>query len=382
MNKTTTSHLLLLIPIAILVFLFSCRGNPNEEDLPSDIEKYEFLEFSGGQAVFDPEDVVRADNNWELLLACKKPRTRENLNKMGISCTESQIMLLQAMGFIDIDDKDAQPESIQTTLSILGYTKKQALIQKVRKMAYEFAGEIEEDIHVLMDILKKTGHRERAFSIFFSFIVDGIAWFPFRSQAYVSEFELTLEKPLYDGIYWAYYPKREFRCGTNIALGNDLYVLLNWSDDAREKIQKVFNWTNLNQIHSDLLEQGRIVHAELRQALEPYGIVDAEGNLTVLTIEMNDDDPIFQNCQTLAAKVVQFIGAKMDLKELWEEFGFTNAETAFVVTYHEWMWELMMLLAEKGIVEIPFAFINQEEAEARDISRLIFVVKGKINQSG
>jgi hypothetical protein len=379
MNKTTTSHLLLLILIPSLVVFFSCRGDPFEEDLPSDVEKYEFLEFSGGQAVFDPEDVIRADNNWKLLLACKEPRTRESLNRTGISCTESQIMLLQAMGFIDFDRKDVQLESIKTTLTILGYAEKQAMILKVRKMASEFADEIEEDFCVLIDILKKTEHRERAFSIFFSFVVDGIVWFPFRGQAYVSEFELTLEKPLYDGIYWAYYPQREFRCGTNVALGNDLYVLLNWSDGAQEKIQKVFNWANLNQIHTDLLEQGRIVHAELRQALEPYGIVDAEGNLTVLTIEMKEDDPIFQISQILAMKAVQFIGEKMDRKELCKEFGFSDEETAFVVTYHEWMWELMMLLVEKDFVDIPLAFENPEKATPQDIGRLIFVVKGKIN---
>jgi hypothetical protein len=378
-NKRTTSQTLLPVITAFLIFLYGCQGHPSEQNLPLNIEKYEFLEFSGGQAVFDPEKVVRADNNWEILLACKEPTTRESLNKRGISCTESQIMLLRAMGFIGGDVNDAQPECIKTTLSILGSKKKQALIQKVREMASELADETEEDIRVLLDILKKTGHEERAFSILFSFIVDGIVWFPLRSQAYVSEFELTLEKPLYDGIFWAYYPKREFRCGTNIALGNDLYVLLNWSDRAQEKIQKVFNWPNLNQIHTDLLEQGRIVHAGLRKALEPYGIVDEEGHLTVLTIEMTEADPIFQISQVLAAKVVQFIGAKMNRKKLCEEFGFSDQEAAFVVAYHEWMWELMMNLVERGIVDIPLAFKNPEKAEPQDIGGLIFIVKGKIN---
>ena len=156
--------------------------------------------------------------------------------------------------------------------------------------------------------------------------------------------------------------------------------MLNWSDGAQENIQKVFNWPNLNQIHTDLLEQGRIVHAELRPALEPYGIVDAEGNLTVPTIEMNETDPIFQISQILAMKVVKFIGVNMDRKGLCEEFRFSDEETAFVVTYHEWMWELMIYLIEKGFVELPFAFENPGEAEPQDIGRLIFTEKSPFNK--
>jgi len=339
---------------------------------------YEALRFSGGQEVFPPDKIASTDNNWEIMLSCLGGKTREELQENGIHFTESQLMLLKAMGFLEFSE-DAGIEKLVTALPILGFSEKQALMQKVRSLAVEIEPGLRDDIKRLKETLAKQGYEDYLYSILFSAVVDGIVWFPFRAQGLVKEFALDRDRPLFDGVYWAYYPKRDFRCGTNIALGKDVFMILNWSDGPSEKIQEVFYWDNLYALRNEFLEYGRVADKELKSKLLPYGVVNDNGEFTVPIIEMKPDDQIFSICQSIAEKIVGFISQRWDLEKLQEEFGFADKEKAFVVAYHEWMWELMEYLGEKGIVKKPLAFSDPEEAGPKDIGKLFFIVRGSIN---
>lgn len=363
-------------------FLFLCfsqckikNKGDNDVNFPLDVTKYEFLRYSGGQEYFSPDKIVRSDNNWEILLSCIGGKTRKELKENGVTFSESQLMLLKAMRFLDFI-KDSYTEKIITTLPILGFSEKQSLIHKVRNLVSEIEPELRDDIKMLKETLVKQGYEEYLFSILFSAVVDGIVWFPLRAQGVVKEFKLNQNRPLYDGVYWAYYPRRDFRCGTNIALGDDVFIVLNWSDGPMKKIQEVFNWNNLYALRDDFIENGKIVNDELKLKLKPYDILNDTGNFKVPIIEMKTEDQIFLICQSIATKLVSFIIQKFNLDDIEKEFGFSDKEKAFVVTYHEWMWEYMEYLDEKGIVKKPFAFSNPEEAKPKHIGKLLFIVKG------
>jgi hypothetical protein len=365
--------------------LFLCLNNCNveeksktSENYPSDFAKYEFLRYSGGQEIFSPDKIVSSDNNWEILLSCLGGKTREELEDNGVLFTESQLMLLKAMGFLDIvEEPDA--EKLITTLPILGFSEKQALIQKVKNLVYATESELGDDIKRLKETLEKNGYEEYTFSILFSAVVDGIVWFPFRAQGFVKEFALDQSRPLFDGVYWAYYPKRDFRCGSNIAIGDDVYMILNWSDGPMKKIQEVFHWDNLYALRDEFLKYGKVVDEDLRSELIPYGVLDNEGDFIVPLIEMDVNDQVFLICQSMAAKIIGSINQKLDLENIKEEFGFADREKAFVVAYHEWMWEFMEHLDEQGIVKKPIAFSDPEKAGPRDIGKLFFIVRGSIS---
>jgi hypothetical protein len=367
-----------------ICFLFlclnQCKGpgeTPTDENEPADFAAYETLKYSGGQEVFPPGEIASLDNNWEILLFCQGGKTREALREEGVDFTESQLMLLKAMGFLDTVE-DSGMEKWVTTLPILGFREKKALIRQLRDLAHEIEPLLRDDIQKLKEALSEKGWEGHTFSILFSAVVDGIVWFPFRAQGFVKEFALDRDRPLFDGVYWAYYPKRDFRCGTNIALGDDVYAILNWSDGPMDKIQEVFHWDNLYALRDQFLKHGKVVDEELRSELIPYGVLDQEGSFTVPLIEMDPNDPLFSLCQSMASAIVGFISQKMDFENLREEFGFADTEKAFVVAYHEWMWELMGYLDEQGIVKKPVAFSNPEKAGPEDIGRLFFIVRGSI----
>jgi hypothetical protein len=369
------------IPIFLLALLLlsvnTCmetKTNTVKEGYPPDIGDYEFLRYSGGQEIISPDHVVHADNNWEILLTCLESKTKKELREMDIKFTESQLMLLRAMRFIDYEG-----DTIKTIMPILGAKEKQKLIPYLRQLARDIEPVLKDDIHQLKEILFTQGYPDHVFSVLFSCVVDGLVWFPFRAQGLVKEFSLTEERPLFDGIYWAYYPKRDFRCGTNIAMGEKTFVLLNWSDGPQKKIQNVFYWENLYSMQKQLDEYGKIVDDDLISQLLPYGVVDEQGHMTVPVIEMKLDDPVFLACQSMAAKIVGFVNQNLDLDALQKEYGFSDKETAFVVVYHEWMWEFMEYLVENGIIDKPLAFKQPDLAEKKDIGKLLFVIKGSIS---
>ncbi len=369
------------IPLIFMIGLFliavSCTDDNkfiSENNYPPDIDQYEFLRFSGGQEIVSPDQVVHADNNWEILLSCLEAKTKKELKKENIKFTDSQLMLLQAMRFIDCDD-----ETIKTTLPILGAKEKQFLIPYLRQLAQDMTPLLSDDILQLKEILISQGFPEHVFSMIFSGVVDGMVWFPFRAQGWISEFALSEKRPLFDGVYWAYTPKRDFRGGSNIAIGEKTLVVLNWSDGPQEKIQKIFHWENLYSLQEQLDQHGLIVEQDLIDQLLPYRVVDEEGRMTVPVIEMKRDDPLFQICQSMAANIVGFMNQNLDLEALQKEYSLPDKEAAFVVTYHEWMWEFMEYITEIGLIDKPLAFEQPELAEKKDIGKLLFVIKGSIS---
>ena len=51
-------------------------------------------------SLFQPEDYVRLDNNWEILYNLRTPRALDELREMGVKCSDSQWMLLRVAGLI------------------------------------------------------------------------------------------------------------------------------------------------------------------------------------------------------------------------------------------------------------------------------------------
>jgi len=366
-----------LLVISLFLFFGSCtktKESAVEPGYPLDIDEYEFLRFSGGQEIISPDRVVRADNNWQILLSCLEAKTRRELNEMNVEFRESQLMILQAMRFVDCDEK-----IIKTTMPILGAKEKKKLTPYLLQLAQDIEPNLRDDINQLKEILASQGYPDHMFSVLFSCVVDGLVWFPFRAQGLVSEFALSEKRPLFDGVYWAYTPKRDFRYGSNIAMGEKTLVVLNWSDGPQEKIQKVFHWENLYFLQEQLDQHGKIVEQDLIDQLLPYGVVDEEGSMTVPVIEMKMDDPLFRICQSMAQKIVGFMNQNLDLDALRTEYGLPDKEAAFVVAYHEWMWEFMEYITEIDLIDKPLAFEQPDLAEKKDVGKLLFLIKGNIS---
>lgn len=133
-----------------------------EEDYPKDIKKYELL-LMGTSSKVSPRPVIKMDNNWEILLACLSEKTKEELKEIGISFTDSQIMLLQTMRLLE-----AKEEKLKTTMPILGSVKMRSLRKKMRDLNFKIEPELRSDVDALKTELKKIGREENIYTILFS----------------------------------------------------------------------------------------------------------------------------------------------------------------------------------------------------------------------
>lgn len=149
--------------VLLLTHAFPVFGSHDtlSKQYPTDINRYEFLRYSGGQEILSVDAVIRADNNWEILLACLGGKTREELQAIGVEINESQLMLLSVMRFVEVK-KEAGREKIVTIMPILGLNKKQALIQRVRSVTREVELVVRDDLSLLIKTLRDAGHEDRA----------------------------------------------------------------------------------------------------------------------------------------------------------------------------------------------------------------------------
>lgn len=346
-----------------------CQEIECEKNYPSDLEKYSISYYGGGNNIISPQLVFKADNNWEILLACIEGKTKDDLKEKGIEFCDSQLILLHAMRLLEL-----RGSNLKTMLPILGSVKTHALRRQMRELAVKMDVELRAEIKILTQELRKIGRESNAFTILFSYALDDMPWDFFEEKDLVRPMEeKSREKPLWAGVYFACYPGRATRCGTNSETRHGLSFKVNWGGAGR-KVMKYFNWLNLKMLLNDYAEDGRITFERLRKGLAETGIFDCEGKLTVPVIKENSADQMYVICCSIADKSARLFLENIDIERLMEEFDFYDKEKATVVTYHEWMWEYMDYLVEKGVVQRPFHFTHPEESSPKDIGALLFVV--------
>ena len=339
----------------------------SDDNYPKDFKLYDFTLF-GGATLLSPSQVIKIDNNWEILLACLSEKTKNELRSMGITFTESQLHLLQLMRFLDINN-----EKLKTKMPILGSAQTLALRKKVRDLVIEITPLLMSGIEDFKTELKTIKREESTYPILFSYVLDGLPWKIFYEDELLSH--SSQEEPIWYGLFWAAYPPRRYSSGTNSYDGRYASVRVTTGVDVRRELWEGFSFSNLKLIRDNFTEHGKLINKKLIKELEPYEIVDSSGNLSVPIIREDTDDKLFVICESVAKKVVELFLLNVNLEELVKEFGFNVESEALIVCYHEFMWELLEYLEEKDIVKKPFFFYRPDEATFKDLGSLLFIIK-------
>ena len=69
--------------------------------------------------------------------------------------------------------------------------------------------------------------------------------------------------------------------------------------------------------------------------------------------------------------------AKTDVEQLKTSYGFNNSSETVVIFYHEIMFDLMDLLLENQVIQLPTAFKSSDKATFKDAADLCFIVISK-----
>jgi hypothetical protein len=309
--------------------------------------------------------IINKGNNWDILVALKDGKTLEELKKTGIKFTQKQIEVLQAMNLIDKKD-----EKYKTLVTILNAEETNKIRLTTKEIAKKIIPIIQNDFTIFSKFLKEQGFENNLYTVFFSYIMDNIVWNKFESKNIISNQELTVEKPIWDGTIWFIYPKRKFECGTNSHSFENLTAATNWTDSLTLSKTNIVNYEALLK---DFKKNSRITDTTIKDKLIQYDICDASGKLKVPFIKNDTTNNFNICCNHIANKIVNYLVENIDFSTIETKYNIQSKGDAIIILYHDIMWDILDILEENGQLIKPIAFSHPEKSVPSGLKDLFFI---------
>lgn len=316
---------------------------------------------------YHPSTVVGADNNWQLLLAMKNGLMLKQLDSLKVPYTKSQLLLLMSQRLLNKSDG-----IYKTVIPILDTEQTAHLRKQSQFVASEIYPEIEHECHKLVAYLSKQNKAQNAYSILFSYVLDGLIWERFEKEGIVKERDNT---EIWSGNYWFLTPKRTTDCGgTNSLTSKNFAFIWNWSHT--EKVTDGL-WNKNIEALFPLAQGNNIPDKEIINEFEAYGFFDKNLRLTIPVINEKENNTLYLLSNSIIDKLMPAFLAKTDVELLKTSYIFNDNSETVVIFYHEIMFDLMDLLLEKQVIQLPSAFQSPDKATPKDATDLCFIVISK-----
>ena len=91
------------IMIMLIIFFSQINAQQSSKQEPKTLNDYRVIQYISSSG-YDPIKVMRLDNNGDLLFACKKGKTKEQLHEMDILVGNSQIRLLEVYDLLLVEN--------------------------------------------------------------------------------------------------------------------------------------------------------------------------------------------------------------------------------------------------------------------------------------
>lgn len=306
-------------------------------DDPDDLAEWGLHCFCLG-ARSTPHHVVKMDDNGRLLFRARLGVSRTELRHYGIDPSDSQIALLRAYHLIAVEG-----DRLATTFPVLGSDETAGLRTRMAGLAEAVASEIAVDVSGLADVLAGQGLAGCVYGVLFGYVIDGLIWDRLRSDGLLPSGELSVERPYWNGAFWAVYPPREGAMGTNEIEESGVRLTMVWTDETVRSLNRLADAPALRSALR-VVSRGSLPRAALAvEGGEMWTLVDDEGRPTIPIIRRRDSDPVHGIGLRIAEKVVSAL-----LRDL--------PEAGVVASAHELIWSLMDALEAAGMVRRPGTF--------------------------
>ncbi len=314
-----------------------------------------------------PVDIVRMDNNGEILLACLEPTSTETLESKGIKFRHSQLELLVDWNLLDYDAKN---ETYHTTIYVYGEEKASALRDLVRETADELAKALGDDLIVLKDDLEKIGREKSLFAILFAYVLHDYSMQQLGEEIYGKP-RLSAERPFWNGYSWAVYPIQKFHVAVTALPGDGATVFkISPRSAPGPSFQQLFSFVE------DVTADSRIDDPEEIKNFMNFGVCDDQGELTI---------PVFERDRTrkltvMAERVYSATVELVESDEMKEILGMETRAQAAMFIHYELRYGFLAGLLEDGTIEAPIDFENAPKADLRDVGNLMFLMKSEASE--
>ncbi len=318
-----------------------------------------------------PRQVVKNSNNYEILLALRHPMTLEELAATGIPHSENQILLLQSQRLIERDGN-----TYRTTIPILDSLQTSALRADSYETGKILVPEIVDDCRNLVEHLSSEGMPHHAFSLLFSYVLDGKIWKVMEKKDMITGRNKESHES-WEGNYWILYNKRKtLQCGTNTMNARGKYSLkINWSDDLIRMASPLFSSKNLNAFLKEIDANNKVSEPSAFSFFTEIGVIRPDGSINIPIIEDSEANRIHVFAETISDKLTEALQTKIDIEAITHKYGFSDTHEAMVIFYHEVMWDILGELVERGVVHRPAVFASPQTAKLSDVRDLCFLLR-------
>lgn len=364
--------------IVLCVMAFTAMVVPSHQALgqntapPPPFREYDVHQYIMSTAN-GPSSILGLDSNGDIVLAARGGITRAGLRALGTPFSESQIALLTTYRLLE--EKD---DTLRTVFPILGPDETRQLRQRTLAVAPALARRLEPQVRDLQKELRRIGREKNAYSIIFSYVLDGLVWDEFAKRRMVRHREITAEAPLWSGEVWAVHPPRSFSPGTNSISEKGISLKVTWTKAAiPQMLPFVADFPTLERMFDDYRSMGVVKDKHAREVFGPFDLFDDSGRFTIPVIDEGRSNRLYRAARAIAAAVAVDVSELLGPEELVQAFHLRDNEQALVIAYHELMWDVMDQLEELGLAEKPTAFAAPKEAKPADIAALVFIARSR-----
>ncbi len=354
------------------LFMTSCqKSKPAQIQAPKSLNDYRVIQFISASG-YSPTQIMALDNNGAILYTCRSRKTREELQGMGIKTTESQLRLLDLYDLLNEKDN-----VLKTAIPILQPDQIGRIRRSSLALAEKIVPLIKPEVLQLVADLGGIGREKNTYSILFSYILDGKAWDAFEARGLMHPVAIDAQHPFWSGEVWALYPDRSYFCGTNSWKAGKYVFYENWNSVSMPRLspfhQAIKRIDDATFIH--VIDKGVIDDPSWRETFAPFGIADEDGRLTLPIFSENRDNTIYAHSQAIINEIADNIVKLISFENLKDEYDFRDAQQAFVVYYHELMWDIMAILEKDQVVTKPAVFTEDRSVTSKELGDLMFIVK-------
>lgn len=310
-----------------------------------------------------PHLVVRMDANGAILYAARNSTTREQLTRAGVPATNTAIQLLRDWGLLT-----QRGDTLQTAFPVLGGDRMTALRRDLRAAANAMLPRVRPSVDSITEALTARATPQAAYAVVFSYVLDHLVWEEFGDAADVPA-QIDVEHPFWNGAFWAVSPKRINAPGTNSHRTDSTRILVTWTDSTLDVLRPL-------QSRPDLTSLTRALHSasarDIPESLRPYALFRRDGSPAFAVLRTSDDDALMRASRSLATQVADGVRLWLRGVDAAERLDTRDPRLALLVTYHEFMWELLDALEESGAVTKPAILRSAPRADL--VAPLITVI--------
>jgi len=333
----------------------------------NNLENWENICYCSTNNSYHPGTIVSADNNWQLLLAMKNGVTLKQMDSIKVPYVKSQLLLLISQRLLKKDD------GVYKTIIPILDSKQTALLRKQSKLVTnKIYPEIEQECRDLVAFLSKQKRSDNAYSILFSYVLDGLIWRQFEKEGIIKERDSS---GTWSGNYWFLTPKRPVDCGGTNSIKNENFAF-KWNWSSSEKVTDGLGNKNIKALFP-LAQGNSIANKEIINEFADYGFFDKNSHLTIPVINEKENNELYSLSIEIIDRLLYTFKAKTDVEQIKTTYGFSNNSETVVIFYHEVMFDLMDLLIENQVIQLPTAFKNSDKATFKDAADLCFIVISK-----